>query len=451
MIKFIFSKNTNSFLKTSPIFAIIYFFVNTLTIDTFQKEIYALIGEAENANCLIAVSSGVDSMVLLWLFKEIRKLTRWTIHAAHINYKLRGMDSEKDQQLVQEFCSKERIPLHTYVVSEKDQKPKGSIQLWARELRYHFFRDVQKKEKLNILVTAHHLNDQLETFLINLSRGSGISGLTGIPINENGILRPLLSFSKETIYNFARQQNIPFREDYSNRKNDYQRNRFRNLLIPELIKLEPHFLENFSKSLHLLKQAKEFISAETKKQREQNLKKNEEGYLVLHKPSLAKQPALLQFEILKPYGFNHEKEISKIFKAQTGKIFHSTHYELLVNRASLVIKPKNPETTYPKSTENQTRSRQTWFFDPDKINLPLKTRARQPGDLIFPIGMTGKKKISKLLKDEKISQWDKENIQVLCDAHDRILGVLPLRQDRRFVGDASGVAYTFYTVKTKKE
>ncbi|WP_442905816.1 tRNA lysidine(34) synthetase TilS, partial [Kaistella sp.] len=148
---------------------------------------------------LLAVSGGADSMVLLHLFKKLGL----HFEVAHVNYKLRGKDSEDDRETVEDFCLENNIAFHLYEVSEKDNQPENSIQNWARNLRYTFFRKIQEERKLQHLVTAHHLNDQLETFLINLSKASGIKGLSGIPAKENQILRPLLQFSKDEIYAFA--------------------------------------------------------------------------------------------------------------------------------------------------------------------------------------------------------------------------------------------------------
>ncbi|WP_316931202.1 tRNA lysidine(34) synthetase TilS [Chryseobacterium sp. P1-3] len=188
---------------------------------SFRNQLENLIHQPEKQTYLLAVSGGADSMVLASLFQGLRidsRGTEYDFQIAHINYKLRDKDSDLDQKVVQDFCEKNHVKFHLYEVSGKDQKPKNSIQLWARELRYRFFKEIQQKEKLKYLVTAHHLNDQLETFLINLSKASGIKGLSGIPSRDHHILRPLLNFSKEEIYQFAGEHGIEFREDLSNKK-----------------------------------------------------------------------------------------------------------------------------------------------------------------------------------------------------------------------------------------
>jgi tRNA(Ile)-lysidine synthase len=230
-----------------------------LSPDNFQKKLKKICPSYEDKKYLLAVSGGADSMVLASLFK----MHHLKFEVAHINYKLRGADSDLDQKLVEDFCKKHQIKLHLYEVSEKDKKPENSVQLWARNLRYAFFFKILEEEKLDFIVTAHHLNDEVETFIINLSRGSGIKGLSGIPANENRILRPLLSFSKKEIYAFAKENHIEFREDLSNQKNDYLRNKIRNQVILKLEDAEPNFLENFANSISYLQDANTYLQNQT--------------------------------------------------------------------------------------------------------------------------------------------------------------------------------------------
>lgn len=414
----------------------------------FRDQLENLIHNPENHTYLLAVSGGADSMVLAYLFKN----SGFPFHIAHINYKLRGEDSNLDQRVVQDFCEKNHIPFHLYQVSEKDQKPDNSIQLWARELRYAFFKKIQQQEKLNFLVTAHHLNDQLETFIINLSKAAGINGLSGIPANDNNILRPLLSFSKEEIYAFAKENSIEFREDLSNKKSDYLRNKIRNEIVPKLLETNEHFLENFKKSSEYLNQTKDFVQNQIK-EIENKLSTFNKDHKILSKEKLDQESDFVKFEILKKYGFNQEEEISKIFKAENGSSFFSKEYQLIINRNELVLSPlktsdilnetpqeiilminEDQEIELSENTELQisTANSLEWLLDIEKVNLPLKLRKKKEGDVFSPIGMAGKKKISKFLRDEKLSFLEKENAWLLCDAKDQILGILPYRQDRRF-------------------
>ncbi|MET3537415.1 tRNA lysidine(34) synthetase TilS [Chryseobacterium limigenitum] len=415
---------------------------------SFKNQLKNLIESPENHSYLLAVSGGADSMVLASLFLN----SGIKFQVAHINYKLRGEDSDLDQKVVQDFCEKNHIPFHLYEVSEKDNKPENSIQLWARELRYNFFKQIQQQEKLEFLVTAHHLNDQLETFIINLSKASGINGLSGIPPNDNNILRPLLQFSKEEIYEFAKKNSIEFREDLSNKKSDYLRNKIRNEIVPKLLETNDHFLENFGKSSSYLNQTKDFVQNQIK-EIENRLSTFNKDHKILSKEKLNEESDFVKFEILKKYGFNQEEEISKIFKAENGSSFFSKEYQLIINRNELIFsklklsdilneKPEeiilnineNHEIILPESLELKISTAESfeWLLDIEKISLPVKLRKKKEGDVFFPIGMKGKKKISKFLRDEKLSFFEKENTWLLCDAKDQILGILPYRQDGRF-------------------
>ncbi len=419
-----------------------------LTKETFHQALRNLLQNPESNNFLLAVSGGADSMVLSQLFYSLEL----KFQVAHVNYHLRGADSDADQQLVQDFCSENNIPFHVYEVSDNDQKPKNSIQTWARNLRYDFFRKIQNAENLDYLVTAHHLNDQLETFIINLSKASGIHGLSGIPANENQIIRPLLNFTKDEIYAFAETHHLEFREDVSNKKNDYLRNFIRNEIAPKLLETNENFLQNFAKSINYLNQTKRFVE-EKIRQSELELVSEKDQLFYLNKAKFAEQDDLTKFEILKKFGFQDENEISKIVKADKGKTFNSADFQLLVDRENFVLienssnqistdnseeiiiaeslsSIKNREISLSQWIINEKETR--WFIDEEKLIFPLKLRKKKTGDLIFPIGMIGKKTVSKFFKDEKIPILAQQKIWLLCNGNDEIMGILPLRQDRRF-------------------
>lgn len=422
-----------------------------LSILKFQNVLEQLLSQSQQKTYLLAVSGGVDSMVLADLFQ----VSGFNFHIAHINYHLRNEDSNLDQKLVSEFCKKHKIPFHLYEVSKNDNQPENSIQNWARELRYRFFREIQEKENLEFLVTAHHLNDQLETFLINLSKASGIRGLSGIPKNENGIIRPLLDFSKNEIYDFAKENRIEFREDQSNQKTDYLRNKIRHNIVPELAKINPDFLTNFSKSINYINQAKDFIN-ESVDNKIKILKINSsESQVIIDKENFSKESELIRYEILKRFGFSDENEMQKVLTAQTGSSFFNSEFQLIINRNEMIFEKKkekrgkNKDEIFLQINENQIIIPENikkeiqefgncfWKINKSKVQLPLKLRRKQEGDVFFPIGMIGKKKISKFFKDEKLSILAKQKIWLLCDADEQILGVLPFRQDGRFSSDKS--------------
>jgi len=426
-----------------------------LNRSAFKSQLDKLIHFPENQSYLLAVSGGADSMVLAYCFKELGI----KFQVAHINYRLRGEDSDLDQKTVEDFCEKHHIKFHLYQVSERDRKPERSVQLWARELRYDFFKQVQKRENLKFLVTAHHLNDQLETFIINLSKAAGINGLSGIPANSNHILRPLLEVTKEEIYAFAKENGIDYREDLSNRKSDYLRNKIRNEIVPKLMETNEHFLDNFRKSSFYLNQTKDFVQQQIG-EIEKRITLFDTGHKILSKDQLSRESGFVQFEILKKYGFDREKEILKIFKAENGSLFFSKDYRLMVNYDELILSMKTgdeqPEEKdekillieKPDFSENQMtvnlenimgieeiNKSFVWDFDARKLHFPLLLRRLQDGDEFYPSGFSGKKKVSKFFRDEKLSILARQKIWLLADGENSVLGVIPFRQDRRYSGD----------------
>lgn len=426
-----------------------------LNLSAFKNQLAKLVHSPENQSYLLAVSGGADSMVLAYCFKE----AGIKFQVAHINYKLRGEDSDLDQKTAEDFCKKHRIQFHVYSVSEKDRKPEHSIQLWARELRYDFFKQIQKRENLEFLVTAHHLNDQLETFIINLSKAAGISGLSGIPANNNRIIRPLLPFAKEEIYAFAKEKRIEYREDLSNRKNDYLRNKIRNEIVPKLMETNDHFLDNFRKSAFYLNQTKDFVQHQIA-EIEKRITLFNPSCKILSKELLGRESDFVKFEILKKYGFDQEKEIPKIFNAENGSLFFSKDYQLLVNYDELILSTKVTHTRptekdeeillIEKSDVSENRMAVNlesimgieginksfeWDFDARKLRFPLRLRRPEQGDEFYPSGFSGKKKVSKFFRDEKLSILARQKIWILTDGENSVLGVVPFRQDRRYSGD----------------
>ena len=430
-----------------------------LSLSTFQENFLMPHISSGRKSFLLALSGGPDSMVLADLF------TRCNIpfQAAHVNYHLRGKDSDDDQRIAEEFCRKNNVKFHLYSVRE-EEKPECSIQLWARDLRYAFFRKIMQEEGLDTLVTAHHLNDQAETFFINLLRGSGIRGLSGMPENENQILRPLLPFTKKEIYDYAEKEGIPFREDLSNKKNIYVRNRLRNEIIPKLEEINPHLLRNLAKSMKVLADTKDFAEAQVSRILEEISTENSDE-IIINKEQLAGQLPFCRYEILRRFGFTEVGEADKIFSATTGSYFYSEHFKLLVNRNELILTPKKNDKENPirqeilvaESAESipdnckisltnipelGLSQKFSWEFDAGKLIFPLKLRHYKEGDFFFPTGMTGRKTISKFFKDEKISVLGKQKTWLLCDGNDDILGILPFRQDRRAKAEPGSKAVT---------
>ncbi|MGB2233575.1 MAG: tRNA lysidine(34) synthetase TilS, partial [Flavobacteriaceae bacterium] len=206
---------------------------------------------------LVAVSGGVDSMVLLDLLRELS----YTIGVAHCNFQLRGEESNLDQQLVKEYCSTHDIPF--YQKNFDTDLPKQSTQMAARTLRYEWFETLIQTEHYDWVLTAHHADENIETLLMNITRGTGIEGLAAIPEQNGKILRPLLPYYKSEIVDYAKTHGIEWREDRSNQTDDYTRNIIRHHLIPQLTKLHPKALENTSKTIELTKEAVSVVHQQT--------------------------------------------------------------------------------------------------------------------------------------------------------------------------------------------
>lgn len=307
-----------------------------LDFNNFKKILMTLGEDIPSKRFLLAVSGGADSAVLSHLFR----VSGFEFQIAHVNYHFRGEDSNLDQKVVEDFCKKNIIKFHLKDVSEEEKSQMKSLQNWAREIRYNFFFNLLEKENLDFIVTAHHLNDELETFIINLSRGSGIKGLSGIPKNENRILRPFLTFSKSEIYAFAEENNINFREDKSNQKDDYLRNKIRNQIVPKMVEIFPNFLEQFSESLGYLDTVNQFFQEEIQKTFEEIFIDGNESDFTLNKEILFQKHKTIIIEIIRKLGFTGI-EIEKIMSAENGKFFRSSTHEITIKRKEIFCKKRD--------------------------------------------------------------------------------------------------------------
>lgn len=403
---------------------------------------------------LLALSGGSDSMALAHLFKNIGA----KFQIAHVNYKLRNIESEKDQQVVENFCTKHNINFHLREIADSEKPLNRSIQIWARELRYDYFKDVLKRQGLDFIVTAHHLNDQLETFIINLTRGTGLKGLCGIPAARENILRPLLNFTKDDIYLYVRTEGIEFREDLSNQKNTYLRNRVRNKIIPELVNLSTHFYQSFTETINILNQHQNFIDEHATQVLRDITLESGARHIVFDRAKFDSQHSLLQREILLKLGFPESVEHQKIINAESGSIFSNKEIILVKESAHYTYYHRSIENTAPVQTweaqvidgkivvpdavlnESLELGSCQWTIDLKKSHTPLMFRRIQASDRIFPIGMSGSKNATKFLKDKKIPILARSKYWVLIDQKEQIIGIVPLQQDRRFLALESSEA-----------
>lgn len=417
----------------------------------------------ENKKLLLAISGGIDSVVLLDLLSK----TDSELYLAHCNFKLRGKDSDADEVFVRLKAKKYGIPVHVIQFDTKEYASahKCSIQMAARELRYSWFKDLLKEKRYDYLLTAHHADDNLETFFINLSRGTGIDGLCGIPEKYNTILRPLLPFGKEDIYSYASEQKLSWREDHSNEDSKYLRNKIRKELVPKLKEINPSFLERLSSTLNHLKETNEIVGDVMQTVRDKVIEK--QG---VTDPSVIhfRVKDLLEFsnntaylyQLFYPFGFHQWDDIKSLLVSQSGKQVFSKTHRLVKHRDYLLLSEINQNHADTAAREiqdadtlinldasslemesiklsgsgfNKKLSDGTKYahFDKDLLTYPLSVRKWEKGDYFYPIGMTGKKKLSKFFKDEKYSLLDKENIWLLCSGAD-IIWIIGKRMDNRF-------------------
>ncbi|PCI31691.1 MAG: tRNA lysidine(34) synthetase TilS [Flavobacteriaceae bacterium] len=406
---------------------------------------------------LLAVSGGIDSMILVDTFHKLGL----QIGIAHCNFKLRSKSSDKDERFVIETAHKLNIPMFNISFDTKTyaNEQQLSIQMAARELRYHWFYKILSENKYDYLLTAHHKDDVIETFLINFSRGTGLHGLTGIPEINNEIIRPLLPFSRNDINVYAAKNNLTWREDKSNADTKYLRNKIRHKVIPVFKELNPSFLESFTQTLSHLNESKSFIDQQMDRIKTAIVSTENNSFVIdIEKLQAQGEEKFILREILKNYQFTQWDDVYNLLTAQSGKFLTSATHRLLKNREQLILseisqveastfhivkdskKIKHPihlkfkkmDDTKLKEFQNNPKSAtHKVHVDLDTISYPIIVRKWQQGDFFYPFGMQGKKKLSKFFKDEKMSLLEKENTWVLC-SENKIIWIVGKRMDERF-------------------
>ena len=302
---------------------------------TIEQLFLAEINPHKECNFVLAISGGVDSMVLANLFL----INNLNFSIAHCNFQLRGKESDDDELFINKWCSEKDIKLYNKKFSTEDycKNNKLTIQMGARELRYEWFRELVDKEKHDFIVTAHHIDDQLETFIINSIRGTGIDGLVGIPDKINKIIRPLLMSSKDQIIEYSKVNKINYREDSSNDKEDYLRNKIRHSVIPYLKSDDDNVLLKFKTTVENLNSTKIFVKKVISKVRDRVF--IYEGENIITNIGLLKDLDPIEFyihELYKDFEFNY-KEVIKLFDSDSGKQISSVNYNMTKQKNNLII------------------------------------------------------------------------------------------------------------------
>ncbi|WP_303917779.1 tRNA lysidine(34) synthetase TilS [Draconibacterium sediminis] len=403
---------------------------------------------------LLAISGGIDSMVLLHLFER----SEFEYGIAHCNFRLRGDESDGDEAFVREQVEQHGTAAHfeTFDTIEYASLKGISIEMAARELRYGFFERIRKEYEYDCIVTAHHQDDLIETFFLNLSRKTGIKGLTGIKEKKGKLIRPLLFASREDIEKYAAENSISYREDSSNNEVVFQRNFLRHKILPLFSELNPAFKKNFMASVDNLKVAYDVYKDAVGDEIQAVLTKDKEQS-VISIPALqnASHPKTVLLEILSGYGFN-ASVVDSVFQSletHSGKQFFSKTHRLVKDRDAFFIQElTNDEdrvyyieeddmelfAPFNISIERLDANDFSIIKDPtiacidlDEVQFPLLMRKWQQGDYFQPLGMTGFKKVSDFFIDRKMPLHEKENTWLLCSGK-KIVWIMGQRLDNRF-------------------
>ena len=419
-------------------------------LQKFTKHIQTNFPFLAKSSFYIAVSGGIDSMVLVHLFQHFQ----YEFGLLHCNFKLRGDESDGDMQFIHDYAESNNLNLRIgfFETAEIAKQNKMSIQETARLLRYDWFYEQMEENQVDFVATAHHQDDNLETFLINLSRGTGLDGLTGIPAINDRIIRPLLPFSREEIAQYALDNHLKWREDSSNESDKYVRNKIRHHLVPILKELNPSFLESFQKTQEHLIEVQSLANDAEYIMYQEVATEKEDGSVHFNLDKLLQLPNYkgYLYQWLKQFGFTAWNDIYDLVTAQTGKQVFSDEFVVLKNRNFLILFRKTTandafflidkevnqvniplKLSFCNVSDISVSDSNCIFVDEDLIEFPLTLRKWNEGDAFYPFGMKGKKKLSKFFKDEKMSLIDKSNCWILC-SNEEIIWVIGHRADNRF-------------------
>lgn len=404
---------------------------------------------------LLAVSGGIDSMVMTHLIIKMGS----DIAIAHCNFNLRGAESDRDEAFVKRFADKNMIPFHSASFDTTGYAgEKGiSIQMAARELRYRWFEEVRSQNNYEYIVLAHNMNDNIETFLINLTRGSGLAGLTGMKPKYNKLVRPLLFATRKAITQYCRKNKIKFREDRSNSDTKYTRNKIRHSILPLFREINPSFDSTITETAERLGEINEVVTSFISGIRQKStLIKGDHVIIRLKELKDLPQRSTILYELFRPFGITSKQtdDLLRLTEGETGSQLFTRSSRLVKNRNEILIVPfasdrevyneirsvddlrKLPEfrSAEIKKVSKSFRipeSASIACLDADKILFPLVIRKWVHGDFFFPLGMRSKKKLSDYFIDKKYSLPEKEK-QLILESDGKIIWVIGERIDNRF-------------------
>jgi tRNA(Ile)-lysidine synthase len=409
---------------------------------------------AGTSRLLLAVSGGIDSMVMAWLFREAG-----IEHSiAHCNFSLRGEESDSDEEFVASWARKNNIQffINRFDTLGFAASRKISVQMAARELRYDWFRSLILNEGFDAVAVAHNLNDNVETFLINLIRGTGLTGLAGMSPRSGDIIRPLLFATRDEIAAFALAHEIEYREDSSNAQVKYTRNRIRHLVIPEMEKVNPGAVQSINDTMSHLSSSSAILELYISKLSSEifrTMGETTEAEIRMLKTLTPPEPHI--FELFRPYGLSPKQttEVISLLNSETGKSVYTSTHRLLNDRGRIIITPKKTEKPAEYLFNSIDEMRISGLFsdlritgpseealpvtpltaalDLDRVTFPVTVRHWEPGDRFRPLGMKQMKKISDFLIDLKVPVTEKEKVLLLLSG-DEIMWVMGFRIDDRY-------------------
>lgn len=419
-------------------------------LEAFKRHLHDTFPQITRARVLVAVSGGVDSVVLSHLCRK----AGLDFAIVHCNFHLRDQESDRDENFVRNLARQYGVGVFVrdFDTTLYAAQERISIQMAARDLRYAWFDQLIKEENFSGVLTGHHADDNLETFLINFVRGTGLQGLCGIPPSNGPVLRPLLPFSRKQIETYADDNELSWCEDSTNASDKYLRNRLRLDVIPVLKELNPQMLQGFHKTLEYLQQSTSIIENYTGAIFSKVANPHTFGYSfdIPQLKSIPNTKAIL-YELFRTFGFTQWEDIYDLLEAQPGKVVVSPTHRLIKDRDQLLltqlgeqndlqveITPQEPIVELPNGRlrfervkEMQPLSKNEIFVDAATLAYPLVLRGWQEGDSFQPFGMKGTKKLSKYFKDMKFSLVQKEKVMVLESAG-TIVWIVGHRADARF-------------------
>lgn len=404
---------------------------------------------------LVAVSGGLDSVTLLHLLTQLPI----RLGVAHCNFGLRGAEADADEQLVKQLAEQYALPFYNtrFETATYAAEHGISTQMAARDLRYEWLNDIRKQHGFHFVAVAHHKNDNAETLLLNLAKSTGLAGLHGMAVKKEHLIRPLLDLTRGQIKTYAEEQKLIWREDASNALNKYQRNSIRNQVIPLLEAINPKLIETLGDEIKRFRDTEDIYLKGLDHYRSKLMDKRKDGiYIPIKKLSLYTAKRTILFEILRDYSFNAADvdDILATLQSTEAKQFKSATHRVVKHRDFLIVCELTTEALSPVVIEKLSKPTKLGHaqlkyhlqiakgyhiqdksymaaLDNDKLTLPLILRPWKQGDYFYPLGLNKKKKVSRFLMDNKVSQLEKERTLVLTSG-DHIVWVVGYRTDHRF-------------------